>query len=66
MRERRTQLFPIALSPAKLADSLGVSPSVIANAIKEDLLRCYRIGTKRRVLVQDAVQWVKQSWERVR
>lgn len=66
MRERRTALFPIALSPTKLADCVGVLPRVIADAIKTGDLPCYKRGTKRRVLVQDAVDWIKQTWERVR
>jgi hypothetical protein len=66
MRERRNAIFPIALSPAKLAACLGIHRNVVADAIKNDLLPCYRRGTKRRVLVSDAVQWVKITWERVR
>lgn len=65
MRERRTSLYPIALSPAKLADCLGVLPRVVADAIKLGDLPCYKHGTKRRVLVQDAVQYIKQHWRRV-
>jgi hypothetical protein len=65
MRERRTALFPIALSPAKLADCIGIKPQVVTDAIKNDLLPCYRNGLKRRVLVQDAVAWIKNTWERV-
>lgn len=50
MRKRRTTMFPIAVSPARLADCLdGIAPSVTAEAIKNDLLPCYRKGTKRRV-----------------
>jgi len=47
MRERRTALFPIALSPARLADVLGIRPELIADAIKNDLLPCYRKGLNR-------------------
>jgi hypothetical protein len=68
MRERVTPLFPIALSPAKLADVLGVRPEMIADAIKNDLLPAYRPrqGVKRhRVLVQDATDWIRNTWERV-
>jgi hypothetical protein len=65
MRERRTSLFPIAVSPARLADSIGMKRGVVADAIKNDLLPCYRKGLKRRVLIQDAVAWIKNTWERV-
>lgn len=64
MRERRNAIFPIALSPAKLAECIGIRAEVIADAIKQDLLPCYRQGTKRRVLVQDAVAWIKNTWEK--
>ena len=65
MRERRTALFPIALSPARLAESLGIRVEVVTDAIKNDVLPCYRKGLKRRVTVQDAVAWIKNTWERV-
>ena len=65
MRERRNAIFPIALSPAKLAECLGVSPRVIADAIKNGELECWKKGTKRRVTVESAVAWIKQTWERV-
>jgi hypothetical protein len=65
MRERRTALFPVAVSPAKLAECIGIKPAVVADAIKNDLLPCYRKGLKRRVLIQDAVAWIKNTWERV-
>ena len=65
MRERRNAIFPIALSPAKLAECLGVRPELVADAIKRDLLACYRQGVKRRVLVADAIEWVRNTWERI-
>jgi hypothetical protein len=65
MRERLTPLFPIALSPTRLAHVLDIRPEVVADAIKHDLLPAYRKGTKRRVLVADAVEWIKNTWERV-
>ena len=66
MRERRNAIFPIALSPAKLAECLGIRAEVVADAIKNDLLPVYRQGVKRRVLVTDAIKWVRNTWERVR
>jgi hypothetical protein len=65
MRERRTSLFPVAVSPAKLADSIGMKRAVVADAIKNDLLPCYQKGLKRRVLICDAVEWIRNRWERV-
>ena len=65
MRERRTAIYPIALSPEKLADALGILPRKVSASIKNDLLPCYRDGLKRRVLVADAIEWVRNTWERV-
>lgn len=65
-RERRTAIFPIALSPAKLADCLGVSAEVVKDAIKSGELPCYQKGTKRRVLVSDCVAWVRATWRKLR
>jgi hypothetical protein len=65
MRERRTALFPVAVSPAKLAECLGIKRATVTDAIKNDILPCYRKGLKRRVLIQDAVAWIKNTWERV-
>ena len=65
MRERRTALFPIAVSPARLADCIGMKRAVVDDAIRNDLLPCYQKGLKRRVLICDAVEWIKNTWERV-
>ncbi len=65
MRQRKTALFPIAFSPSRLADCLGIDTAKVRDAIKSDRLRCYKIGSQRRVLVIDAVEWVK-TWEQVR
>jgi hypothetical protein len=40
MRERCTALLPIALSPARLAKSLGIRVEVVNDAIQNDLLPC--------------------------
>jgi hypothetical protein len=66
MRERRNAIFPIALSPAKLAECLSIRVEVVTDAIKNDLLPCYKKGVKRRVLVADATEWVRNTWEKVR
>jgi excisionase family DNA binding protein len=64
---RREELWPvIAVSTARLAESLGISRSEIYEAIKDDLLPCYRKGVKRRILIVDAIEWVRNTWERVK
>jgi hypothetical protein len=64
---RREELWPvIAVSVARLADSLGIERREIYAAIKDDLLPCYRHGVKRRVLIADAIEWVRKTWVRVK
>lgn len=52
-RERRTSLFPIAVSPARAADSLGIRAEEINEAIKRGELHCYVKGIRSRVLIAD-------------
>ena len=52
------------LSPARLAHALDTRAEVIADAIKNDLLPVYRKGAKCRVLVADAVDWIRNTWEK--
>jgi excisionase family DNA binding protein len=61
MRQRK--LFPIAVSVAEVADSLGVERREIYRAIKEHGLPVYRHGTKRRILVADVVAWIRATWK---
>jgi hypothetical protein len=67
-RSRRTEpLWPVvAVSVARLADALDISRSEIYEAIKDDALICYRKGVKRRILVADAIEWVRSTWPRVK
>jgi hypothetical protein len=67
-RSRRSEpLWPvIAVSTARLAESLGIERREIYAAIKDDLLPCYRKGVKRRILIVDAIEWVRATWERVK
>jgi hypothetical protein len=65
MPRKREELWPvIAVSVSRLAGALGIERREIYGAIKDDLLPCYRHGVKRRVLIADAVEWVR-TWERV-
>jgi hypothetical protein len=68
MPRKREELWPvIAMSVSRLAGALGIERRVIYEAIKDDLLPCYRHGANtRRVLVADAIEWVQNTWERVR
>jgi hypothetical protein len=65
-RERRTSLFPVAVSPARAADALGIRAEEINEAIKHGELHCYVKGIRRRVLIADLVEWVRHYWKEVR
>jgi hypothetical protein len=65
MPRKREELWPvIAVSVARLADALDIDRNEIYAAIKKDLLPCYRHGTHRRILVADAVEWIRNCWKR--
>jgi excisionase family DNA binding protein len=57
-------MFPVALSPEALADALGIHPRRVRAAIKAGELAVYQLGAKRRILVADAVEWVRTCWKR--
>lgn len=62
-RKRVTRLFPVALSPAALAEALTIPVAIIRDAIADASLPCHDIRNRRRVLVRDAEAWVKR-WPR--
>ena len=61
-RANLSPLFPIALSPQRLAQALEVNPRVVMQAIKAKELPVYKLGLKRRVLIVDAVEWIREYW----
>jgi hypothetical protein len=64
-------LHALALSPSMLAHLLDVYREVISKAISAGELRCHRPpsrvteqpGTLRRVLVRDALRWIRRNWK---
>jgi hypothetical protein len=67
MARPREELWPvIAVSVSRLADALSIERREIYEAIKADLLPCYRHGTHRRILIVDAIEWVRNTWKRER
>ena len=62
-RVRSFLLFPVALSPNSLATVLQIDRRRIDHAIKYEGLTLYRKGKARRILIEDAVKWVRQYWE---
>jgi hypothetical protein len=61
-RSNKSPLFPIALSASRLAQALDINPRVVLAAIKAKELPVYKLGLKRRVLVGDAVEWIREYW----
>ena len=49
------------MSVSRLADALGIERREIYAAIKDDLLPCYQRGTKRRILIADAIDWIRNT-----
>src|SRR5438552_2930831 len=64
-RARKTRLFPVAVSPAMLADVLNVRAQEIQDYIAAGL-PCYSVGIRKRILVEDAVRFVRRHWKRVK
>ena len=65
MARKREELWPvIALSVSRLAGALSIERREIYDAIKNDLLPCYRHGTHRRILIADAIEWIRNTWKR--
>lgn len=64
MRVRHNALFPIATSPARLSECLGLRRKVVDDAIKAGELPIYKHGAHRRVLIEDAVAWIRNTWKK--
>jgi excisionase family DNA binding protein len=64
-RARKGKLWPVALSPSQASDAIGVHADIIAAAIKSGALRCFKLGTKRRILWRDLNRWIIRTWRRV-
>jgi hypothetical protein len=62
-RARIKRIHALALSPAMLADALGVRTEEISAAIRRGELPCYVIGIRRRVFVRDALRWARRTWK---
>ena len=65
MSRKREPLWPvIAVGIEHLARALAIDAREIRDAIRDDLLPCYRHGTHKRILVSDAIEWIKNTWEK--
>jgi hypothetical protein len=57
-RLKKLPVSIIAASPAMIADLFSVRPDDIATAIEQGL-PSYRVGNRRRVLIEDATRWLR-------
>lgn len=62
-RERR--LYPLMLSVAECAAVIGVERRTVYQMI-DNGLPLYRIGVKRKILVADLVDFIRQTFKRER
>jgi excisionase family DNA binding protein len=61
-RIRVNRLFPIALSVEKLGEAIGIHKRILLAAIRAGELPVLKIGAKRRVLIEDAVAWLRRTY----
>jgi hypothetical protein len=57
-------LFPIALSASALARALQINKTKVLRAVRDGEVDCYSLGTAKRILVADAIEWIKTTWKR--
>ncbi len=62
---RKNSLFPVAVSVHQAAACLGIRVEVVQAAVRNFEVTCYRAptGSRKKILVQDLVKWVK-TWRR--
>lgn len=63
--QRKSRLFPVALSPNGCADALDVRYEKIRQAIAAAELPAFKNGTQVRVLVTDLEAWVRNYWTKL-
>jgi hypothetical protein len=62
-RQNKSPVYPVALSPARMAQALSIRADQITDAIRRGELPVYQLGVKRRVLVRDAARWIRRTWK---
>ena len=63
-RSRRVKPVPVlAASPAMIAAMFNIRPDEVADAIARKDLKAYPLGIRKRVLVADAVKWLR-TWNK--
>jgi len=61
---RETRLWPIWLSVSELGRALGLERKVIYEWIRLGGLPVYKIGTKRKILIEDVVAFIRANLKR--
>lgn len=60
--QRKSRLFPVALSPQACADALDIRYQKIRDAIDASVLPAFKHGNQIRILVSDLEEWVRRHW----
>ena len=61
MAKQSTDTTPLALSPAKAADLLGVSRTIINNLMYSGELPNIKVGRRRLIPVRELENWMEQK-----
>jgi hypothetical protein len=62
---RARPIFPIALSPQGVADSLSIRPQIVLDAIAAGDLPCFEHKRTKLVPVLEVTFWIETHWQRV-
>lgn len=61
-RATRKNSLPILAAPTNtVAAMLGVRADDLHPAIKSGALPSYKVGTRRRIIVEDAIEWLRSN-----
>ena len=65
-RQHKRHVPIVAASPAYVAAMLMIQPDDMSAAIRAGEIKFYQIGTRRRVVLDDAIQWLRTNKPRSR
>lgn len=52
----------VSASPAMVAAMLNVQPRDLADAVAKGQITVYTRGTRRRIILEDALNWMRTTW----
>jgi hypothetical protein len=58
---RKKPLFPVAGPPHLVCDVLNIRDDDLRDAINSGAVPVYRLGLRRRVVIEDAVKWLRTN-----